>query len=115
MLSIDQPALQYEDVALVRKDGIYDKIKPDLHVDRIHDLVKNETINVEVANAYGAWWFCCIPVTAIRRHGLPLPLFIRCDDVEYGMSYSGILYFGVIISILHNNNHNSNHLKLICS
>ena len=85
MLSIDQPALQYEDVALVRKDGIYDKIKPDLHVDRIHDLVKNETINVEVANAYGAWWFCCIPVTAIRRHGLPLPLFIRCDDVEYGM------------------------------
>lgn len=85
MLSIEQPTLQYEDVARVREDGVYDKIKPDLHVDRICDLVKNETIDVEVENAYGAWWFCCIPASAVRKHGLPLPLFIRCDDVEYGM------------------------------
>lgn len=85
MLSLERPNLQYEDVAFVRKDGLYDKIKPDLHMDKVFDLVKNETIDVEVENAYGAWWFCCIPASAIRQHGLPLPLFVRCDDVEYGM------------------------------
>lgn len=85
MLSLEQPNMQYEDVALVRKDGVYDRIKPDLRVDCVSDLVKNETIDVELENAYGAWWFCCIPMSAIRECGLPLPLFVRCDDVEFGM------------------------------
>ena len=85
MLSLEEPNLQYEDVGFVRKDGIYDKVKPDLHVDQMVDVVKNEVINVEVENAYGAWWYCCIPVEMIREYGLPLPVFVRCDDVEYGM------------------------------
>ncbi|OUO87450.1 hypothetical protein B5F44_06570 [Gordonibacter urolithinfaciens] len=85
MLSLEQPNLQYEDVAMVRRDGLYDKIKPDLLVDRVDQVVKNETIDVELNNAYGAWWYCCIPASAIREHGLPLPLFVRCDDVEFGM------------------------------
>lgn len=85
MLSLEQPNLQYEDVALVRQDGLYDKIKPDLLVDRIGQVIENEMIDVEVENAYGAWWYCCIPTSAIHEHGLPLPLFVRCDDVEYGM------------------------------
>ena len=85
MLSLEKPNLQYEDVAYVRKDGIYDKVKPNLLIDNIEDIIKNETIDVEVENAYGAWWYCCIPVSKIREHGLPLPVFVRCDDVEYGM------------------------------
>lgn len=85
MLSLEQPNLQYEDVALVRRDGLYDKIKPDLLVDRVDQIIENETIDIEVENAYGAWWYCCIPMSVIREHGLPLPLFVRCDDVEYGM------------------------------
>lgn len=85
MLSLEQPNLQYEDAAVVRKDGLYDKIKPDLHIDQIDQIAKNEAIDVEVENAYGAWWYCCIPMSAVREHGLPLPLFVRCDDVEYGM------------------------------
>lgn len=85
MLALERPNLQYEDVAYVREDGIYDRVKPDLIVDRASDVVKNEIIDVEVANAYGAWWFCCMPTDVIRKHGLPLPVFVRCDDVEFGM------------------------------
>ncbi|MEG0375653.1 MAG: glycosyltransferase [Raoultibacter sp.] len=85
MLALEQPNKQYEDVAVVRKDGVYDRIKPDLMVDTVSDIVRNEQIDVEIENAYGAWWYCCIPLAAIEKNGLPLPLFVRCDDVEYGM------------------------------
>lgn len=42
MLSLEEPNLQYEDVGFVRKDGIYDKVKPDLHVDQMVDVVKTK-------------------------------------------------------------------------
>jgi galactofuranosylgalactofuranosylrhamnosyl-N-acetylglucosaminyl-diphospho-decaprenol beta-1,5/1,6-galactofuranosyltransferase len=35
-------------------------------------------------SAYNGWWLCCIPVPAVRQVGLPLPMFIRHDDIEYG-------------------------------
>ena len=34
---------------------------------------------------YNAWWYCCVPIAVIRPDNLPLPLFIRGDDVEYGL------------------------------
>lgn len=34
---------------------------------------------------YGAWWCFCLPLTDTDEFGLPLPLFIKFDDVEYGM------------------------------
>lgn len=33
---------------------------------------------------YNGWWFFAFPLSAVERLGLPLPLFIKCDDVEYG-------------------------------
>lgn len=33
---------------------------------------------------YNGWWFLALPLSAIRRAGLPLPLFLRGDDVELG-------------------------------
>jgi galactofuranosylgalactofuranosylrhamnosyl-N-acetylglucosaminyl-diphospho-decaprenol beta-1,5/1,6-galactofuranosyltransferase len=33
---------------------------------------------------YSAWWFFACPFSAVERVGLPLPLFIRGDDLEYG-------------------------------
>lgn len=85
MLSLEQPNLQFEDVAYVREDAAYARIKHDLLIDSSSDIVENEMINVEVKNAYGAWWYSCIPISAIQEHGFPLPVFVRCDDVEYGM------------------------------
>jgi galactofuranosylgalactofuranosylrhamnosyl-N-acetylglucosaminyl-diphospho-decaprenol beta-1,5/1,6-galactofuranosyltransferase len=34
---------------------------------------------------YNAWWMCLIPRTVAENIGLPLPLFIKWDDVEYGL------------------------------
>lgn len=85
MLKMEDPTLQFEDVSYVDKSGVYDRVKPDLRMSSIQNVVKSEMTSVEVSQAYGAWWYCCIPVAKIRDHGLPLPLFVRCDDVEYGM------------------------------
>ncbi|MDF7666162.1 glycosyltransferase [Bifidobacterium sp. ESL0745] len=34
---------------------------------------------------YSGWWMCLIPNSVIREIGLSLPLFIKYDDVEYGL------------------------------
>jgi galactofuranosylgalactofuranosylrhamnosyl-N-acetylglucosaminyl-diphospho-decaprenol beta-1,5/1,6-galactofuranosyltransferase len=34
---------------------------------------------------YNAWWMCLIPRTVAENVGLPLPMFIKWDDVEYGL------------------------------
>ncbi|KLU10614.1 glycosyltransferase [Kocuria sp. SM24M-10] len=34
---------------------------------------------------YNAWWMCLIPTEVIREIGLALPVFIKWDDVEYGI------------------------------
>ncbi len=85
MLELEHPYKQFEDVARVRYDGIYERLKGDLCMDTREDVAVNELIDVEVPNAYGAWWYSCIPLARVRECGLPLPLFVRCDDVEFGM------------------------------
>ena len=34
--------------------------------------------------AYNGWWFCILPVASMRDAGHSPPIFIRCDDMEYG-------------------------------
>jgi galactofuranosylgalactofuranosylrhamnosyl-N-acetylglucosaminyl-diphospho-decaprenol beta-1,5/1,6-galactofuranosyltransferase len=34
---------------------------------------------------YNAWWMCLIPRVIAEELGLPLPLFIKWDDAEYGL------------------------------
>lgn len=34
---------------------------------------------------YNAWWFCSFPIDAVRTVGLPLPVFIHGDDIDYGI------------------------------
>lgn len=34
---------------------------------------------------YNAWWFFAFPLSAVETVGLPLPLFIRGDDIEFGL------------------------------
>ena len=85
MLSLEEPARQFEDVSYVAETGVYRKVKEDLDVSEVASLLENERTDVEVDRAYGAWWYSCIPISAIERNGLPLPLFVRCDDVEFGI------------------------------
>ena len=45
-------------------------------------LLKNE-IEDSVDN-FG-WWFCCMPISVVREDNLPMPVFIKRDDIEYGL------------------------------
>lgn len=86
MLVAEEPNRQFEDVSYVVNSGAYASVKSNkYYMDQQQYIVRNEHIDVEIPKAYGAWWFSCIPVSAIEQVGLPLPLFVRCDDVEYGM------------------------------
>jgi galactofuranosylgalactofuranosylrhamnosyl-N-acetylglucosaminyl-diphospho-decaprenol beta-1,5/1,6-galactofuranosyltransferase len=34
---------------------------------------------------YNGWWMCLIPRTVVDTIGMPLPVFIKWDDAEYGL------------------------------
>lgn len=36
-------------------------------------------------NAYSGWWCCCFSINTVSKDNLPLPIFIHCDDIEYGI------------------------------
>lgn len=40
---------------------------------------------------YSGWWYSCIPVSQILTSGLPLPLFIHRDDIEFGLRAAGFI------------------------
>lgn len=84
MISYERQDEFYEDVGCVRSDGLYGPIKAKLDLSDFEDVVANDTLEVRKPNRYAGWWYCCIPVSSIKEHGLPLPLFIRGDDAEYG-------------------------------
>lgn len=47
----------------------------------------NDVLAIESLPApnYNAWWFCCYTMDCLERIGCPLPLFIKTDDIEYGL------------------------------
>ena len=83
MLEIDKPSLFFEDSAYVDGNGFFVQTKHPMEVDNIPNCVLCENHNL-VKAGYAAWWYCVIPTDTIKREGLPLPIFVRCDDVEYG-------------------------------
>lgn len=87
MFDYDMRERQYEDVGYVHKsNGSYGPLKPSLDMRSISDVLKNENYyDVRKENSYAGWWYCCIPVTHIEKRGLPLPVFVRGDDVEFSI------------------------------
>lgn len=84
MLENGQKNIQHEDIGCIEQEKYYHPVKPSWD----HFQLKNNLLNendVDAINMYQAWWYCCIPIQIIRKNGLPLPLFIRGDDMEYGV------------------------------
>ncbi|MGC4938579.1 glycosyltransferase [Kribbella sp. DT2] len=55
-----------------------------------HDLgrasfVGTEWLHRRIDVDYNGWWMCLIPRTTAETIGLPLPLFLKWDDAEYGL------------------------------
>ncbi|MEE0026324.1 MAG: glycosyltransferase [Atopobiaceae bacterium] len=90
MLSLERPDEFYEDMGYVTHMGVYRPAKEPRNdadryrIDNLEDVVHLEVVEDHNTNCYAAWWYCCIPLNVIRDKGLPLPVFIRGDDVEYG-------------------------------
>lgn len=89
MLNYWESDQQTEDVGWMDPKGQMGPLKPGLRMTLFQDLVYNETFRPEShlmpkVQQYAGWWYCCIPVSVIRRTGMPLPFFVRCDDTEYG-------------------------------
>jgi galactofuranosylgalactofuranosylrhamnosyl-N-acetylglucosaminyl-diphospho-decaprenol beta-1,5/1,6-galactofuranosyltransferase len=48
-------------------------------------LRETRALHRRVDSTYNGWWMCLFPREVVERVGLPLPLFIKCDDAEYSL------------------------------
>ncbi|MFL5257769.1 MAG: glycosyltransferase [Rhodopila sp.] len=60
-----------------------------------HDLDLDDSRSLDALTRpepmhYNGWWFFGLPLALLKEAGLPLPCFIRGDDVEYGVRLQGI-------------------------
>lgn len=91
MMSMDEPCSRWEEMGFIGFDGAFHPVKPPARMDDLHEVVDNEAFDIpsylprcdDQEQHYAAWWYCVIPMTQIDRHGLPVPVFVRGDDVEY--------------------------------
>lgn len=81
MLRLDEPYLQVE-AGAVWNAGNQLGLKKNLDLRSLDAVLYNE---IEEYREYNAWWYCCMPMELVNEENLPLPLFIRGDDLEYGL------------------------------
>lgn len=81
MLKIDSPNIQSE-AADHWNIVSHHPVKYNYNLEKFDFIIKNE---VEDSVNYFGWWYCCIPVNVISDSNLPLPIFIKRDDIEYGL------------------------------
>lgn len=88
MLYYEDPKKQHEDIGTIEygnNNCIFRSLKGVLDHEKLENNLENERTSIRHKNSYAAWWYCCIPSTIIEKNGLPLPIFIRCDDSEYSL------------------------------
>ncbi len=82
MLLLEEKNIQHEDIGTINNMGMCTPLKPRWNHFWLRDNLLNERF-YKGENMYQGWWYCCIPMNVIEENGLPLPLFIRTDDIEY--------------------------------
>ena len=83
MLIMDNPTIQKENMAYWNKIRLH-SLGCGLDLSKTDNLLINEQQKIYI-NQYPAWWFCVIPLERIKVIGYPLPIFIKGDDIEYGI------------------------------
>lgn len=85
MLCLESMDLQYEDIGFIQRAGFFAS-KKDVHFLRtVIDCAANEVAWPDFGHEYAAWWFCCVPMERVSEDSLPIPVFIRGDDVEFSI------------------------------
>lgn len=87
MLKTEQMNEQHEDVGFVNDKGFYMSQKPTMYLHLWDQVILNENDSERMPNSYAAWWYCCFPADTIDETDLPLPVFIRCDDVDFSIRH----------------------------
>lgn len=88
MMELDNMGIFHEDIGIVRKNKDFFHLKRICNVKKLENVMRNNRKTPFYPHEYAGWWFCCIPTNVIRKNGLPLPLFLRGDDAEYGIRCS---------------------------
>lgn len=81
MLRLDKQAIQVE-AGASWNGGWLNSLKQNLDLRKCDSCLYNE---FEEYTEYNAWWYCCFPMDIVTPENLPLPIFIRGDDLEYGL------------------------------
>lgn len=81
MLRLDRRYMQSESTSFWRGEShTPNKFMYDLR--KLSFVIKNE---IEDTDNFMSWWYCVVPAEVVRKDNLPLPLFIKRDDVEYSL------------------------------
>ncbi len=83
MLDMVDPATLYEAGAVI--SDRHWAFLPQHHGCPVGSADALEQLSRPGAVHYNGWWCCGFPVALLREHGLPLPCFIRGDDLEWGL------------------------------
>ncbi len=130
MLRLDHRFMQTESGAMWNGGEII-SLKGGLDLRNLDACLFNE---FEEHAQFNAWWFCAFPVEIASDDNLPMPIFIRGDDVEYGLrnmkhlilmngicvwhepfenKYSSFLYYYILRNrLIDNALHNMNMAKM---
>lgn len=83
MFRTDDRKIQFTSVEKWNKGNI-------IHIDGNLDMtIRENAVKCETMEGdYGGWWFCVYPIQFVRANR-PLPFFLHCDDVEYGLRFPG--------------------------
>lgn len=85
MLRMDELNRLHEDVGSLTQLLEFKSVKWRANVSSLKEVMDSNREFPTVPNMYAAWWYCCIPTQIIEQNGYSYPLFIRYDDVEYGI------------------------------
>ncbi len=85
MLNMDSPNIQHENTAYLSTDGRVYSVNTGMDMNLWDSIIRNESIDIPNVQKHAAWWFCCMPTSVARLDNLPLPIFVRGDDLEYSI------------------------------
>ena len=92
MFRLDKPHIQYTAAEIWNGGDLR-------HIGWNQDMTKRSCLwdmNQNEGAEYGGWWFACYPAAFVKKNR-PLPFFLHCDDVEYGLRHGGtpIIWNGI--------------------
>ncbi|WP_445357343.1 glycosyltransferase [Microbulbifer sp. ANSA002] len=82
MLRLDNKTIQHENGATLNKDAHFIPIKSKINLNNLSALLENDQ---EVTKAYAGWWFFSASTEVFKELGLPIPVFLKWDDVEFSL------------------------------